>query len=132
MKKKAKKSSKGKPKSKLKKLHVGKDFSKPVRKTPKQPRLPGMEDAAIQEIEDKAREFVSFRDERAEAGKNMSTAEKELVDLMRAHGKEQYFHAGILIKVKPTSERANVRLNATKDPDAEPEAEPADEQPQQE
>jgi hypothetical protein len=132
MKKKAKKASKGKPKSKakpkLKKLHPGKDFHKPHRKAAKQPRLPGMEDSAIQELEDKAREFASIRDERAELGKNLAVAETELLELMTKNGKDQYFHAGILIKRKPGSDKVNVRLNATKagEEEAPAEPEPAD------
>jgi hypothetical protein len=113
---------------KLKKLHPGKDFSKPVRKMAKQPRLPGMEDSAIQELEDAAREFAEIRDERAELGKSLAIKESELLDLMTKNDKDQYFHAGILIKRKPGSDKVNVRMNATKDPDAEEPEPPQGEQ----
>lgn len=128
----SKKKAKAKPKKgkKLKPLHPGRDFKKPVRRAPTQPRLPGMEDPAIQELEDRAREFSDLRLQRANLLVEMANVETLMVAIMEREGKQKYFHAGVLVRLAEKSKRVNVRID-TKPPKekkvkAEDEA-PADE-----
>jgi hypothetical protein len=73
------KKAKGK---KTKKLDPVKDFDKPVRRTPRTGRLLGMEDPAIEALEEKALEYNDVRDERM----RLSKREGELQDLIAVFG----------------------------------------------
>jgi len=108
-------------------LDEGKDFNEPVKteaaaepqpellETPETPRgktkrLPGMEDAVIDELEDAAREYANVRDERMELTKSETAEKEKLLGLMKKHDKKIYRHEDIEIKVVPEGETVKVRI----------------------
>jgi len=108
-------------------LDEGKDFNESVKteaaaepqpellETPETPRgktkrLPGMEDAVIDELEDAAREYANVRDERMELTKSETVEKEKLLGLMKKHDKKIYRHEDIEIKVVPEGETVKVRI----------------------
>ncbi len=76
---------------------------------PNQERLPGVE-AEIPELEDGARLYAGFRDERMELLKREVEQKEYLLELMKKYGKEEYSHDGIEIKVVHEAETVKVKI----------------------
>lgn len=80
-------------------------------KPPKQERLPGMEDTAIEEIEEKARSYAHIRDNRMALLKQEVDLKELLLTLMKRHGKTEYHRDGIEITIVQKAEKVRVRLS---------------------
>lgn len=75
-----------------------------------EPRLPGMEDSAIEELEDAAKRYVGVRDERMALTEREVDAKDLVLTLMKRHDKETYRRDGLEIKVVHTDESVKVRF----------------------
>jgi predicted 3-demethylubiquinone-9 3-methyltransferase (glyoxalase superfamily) len=84
---------------------------------PKQARIPGTEDAAIQELESLAEDYAEKRDKRLEVGKAEIELKGQLLAAMDKHKKKKYEHAGVSIEV--TVEKRKVKVRIKKDLAAE-------------
>jgi hypothetical protein len=73
-------------------------------------RLPGMEDAAIEELEDAAKRYAVVRDKRMALTDQEVDMKELLLTLMTRHGKKEYRHHGIEIKVVPEGAKVKVRI----------------------
>lgn len=87
------------------------DNPKPKRGRPRQARLPGTEDAAIESLEALAEEYAEARDERMAIGERESQLKQKLLTEMEANKKTRYFHAGCLIEVVATDKKVKVRIS---------------------
>lgn len=109
-----------KKKAKSKKVDPKKDFDKPVWKEPgqtlkdaagKQARLPGMEDSAIQDIEDAANEYFNLMKVRVAALTREVAAGQVLLDIMKKHGKTTYHREGMHVTTTETKEKVHVKFD---------------------
>ena len=82
------------------------DDAKPA----KQKRLPGMEDPAIEELEDAAKEYAGLRDHRMRLTEQESAMKESLLGLMKKHSKETYRHDGVEIRIVHEEETVKVKL----------------------
>ena len=107
-KKKAKKkaSPKAKPKPAAKKKAAA------VKKGPRQTSLPGMEDRAIEALDDAALSYAETRDERIGLSKEEGDKKKVLMGLMHANKKTKYTHGNISIEIVPEGEKIKVKIAA--------------------
>ena len=80
------------------------------RKRGKTTRLPGMEDAEIEELEDAAREYANVRDDRISLTREESSMKETLLGLMKKHKKEKYVHDGVEVKLVHEEETVKVRI----------------------
>lgn len=87
-----------------------------------QDRLPGMEDAAVQELEDAAREYATIRDERQRLTAHEVELKAKLLRLMKASKRSLYERDGVKVwlvveeesvKVKVKKEREDVGTPVT-------------------
>lgn len=86
-------------KKKARKPKDGK-FINPVRKTrPRSQALPGLEDRAIQPLEDIAEAYADVRDRRIELNKEEHELKANALKLMKKYDKTIYRHDGITIQV---------------------------------
>ena len=90
-------------------------LSETNKKKRKNPRLPGMEDAEIEELEDAAREYANLRDDRMNLLNSEVEMKEKLLDLMKRHKKEKYVHDGVEIKI--THEKETIKVKIKKDED---------------
>lgn len=88
-------------------------------KPPKQERLPGMEDTAIEEIEDKARSYAHIRDNRMALLKQEVDLKELLLTLMKRHDKTTYKRDGIEITIFQKAEKVRVKLKDEDEADEE-------------
>jgi hypothetical protein len=112
-----KKSRKTKPKAKVN--------HKPVKKSPRQEALPGLEDRAIKAIDNAAMDYADIRDQRQALTAQESSLKTELLNLMHKHQKTHYKHGTVEINVVPEAETIKVRIkeeNEQKPDDTQPEA----------
>jgi hypothetical protein len=86
------------------------DTPKPKRGRPRQARLPGTEDPAIESLEALAESYAEARDERMRIGEREVELKTELLDEMRKNDKTKYFHAGVLIEVINSKDKVRVRI----------------------
>jgi hypothetical protein len=86
-------------------------------KRPKQSRLPTMEDAKIEELEDLAGDYAAVRDKRQKLTLDEVELKQDLLDLMKANKKETYLHNGIEIRVVHEKENVKVKIKKDKDED---------------
>ena len=137
-------------KKKPKKKAVAKVKAKPkaaapvVKKGPRQKSLPGMEDRAIESLNDAALAYDEVKKERMGLTKQEVEAKKKVSDLMHAQKKKRYHFGNILIDLVPEGEKVKVKIlpegtepsdedlekNAAEEAPEEPE--PADEEPEEE
>ena len=75
-----------------------------------QQSLPGMEDAAIDDLENAARSYASVRDRRMALTEQQVDAKNVVLNKMREHGKQNYRRDGIEIRVVATEETVKVRV----------------------
>lgn len=106
---------------KVKKLNAAKDFGKPVRRTPKQRQLSGMEDNAIQAIEDLAIEHSDITSEITARKVDLKSVDDKLGAVMRREGKKEYRRGSIHVKVRPGHEAVSVQVKRHAIETAEPE-----------
>lgn len=86
-----------------------------VNKKPRTPRLPGMEDAGIRELEKLAEQYADVRDQRMTLTKRESQMNADLLALMKKHDKTEYHHDEIHCWVKAKDERVKVKLGEIED-----------------
>jgi len=77
--------------------------------------LAGMEDAAIDELEDAAKKYAGIRDRRMALTKQEVDAQDLVLTLMKRHEKEHYNRDGIEIKIIHESEKAKVTVKKEED-----------------
>lgn len=81
----------------------------PVKK-PRQARLPGTEDAKIEEFHAIAEELFDHRTKRLEHGKAEADLNERLLKLMRSRGKETYSYQGMKLTIVPKKEFVRVKI----------------------
>lgn len=110
-----------KPKSKKqrKALDPARDFSKPVKRTPRQGRLPGTEDPAIQELETLAEQHSDLLGEIRTQRNELKDLQKKLAVTMRRLGRTTYNHAGVVLKLREGKDSVSVKVKRH-DPDEAP------------
>jgi hypothetical protein len=85
------------------------------KKKPRQPRLPGIQDPEIEELETLAEEYVSFRDRRQELTLDEVRLKQELLNAMNRYNRESYVHGGIEIKVVHKDTTVKVKVHKDED-----------------
>jgi hypothetical protein len=83
--------------------------NKATRKS-KQADLPGMEDAAIQDLESLAEEYVDRRDKRMKLLEQEVELKNDLLKAMKRHRKDTYRHNGVSIEIVPEGEHVKVKV----------------------
>jgi hypothetical protein len=83
----------------------------------KQPRLPGMQDDVLEDIQAAALEYVEHRDERMKALKDEVELKQRLLGLMKRHRKTEYIHDGIEVRVETEEETVKVKVKKPKKAD---------------
>jgi hypothetical protein len=94
-------------KAKPKPLDPVVDFPNPVKK---QADLPGMENRAIEELEDAARRYAAIRDKRMALNEAEVKLKDLLLGLLKKHGKREYKRDGIEIWIKVEEETVKVKV----------------------
>jgi hypothetical protein len=77
----------------------------------KSDRLPGMEDPAIEELEDTARTYANTRDARMRLLDKECDLKEKLLALMKKNGKVTYHHAGVEVKIVHEKEMVKVKVS---------------------
>lgn len=111
------------PKTKAKKPHIVRGGAKrkrgprpestdgqPAGELIEQASLPGMEDAAIDDLENVARQYASVRDRRMALTEQEVDAKMLVLAKMKEHGKETYRRDGISILIVHTDETVKVKI----------------------
>ena len=75
-----------------------------------QKRLPGTEDAAIEDLEEAAQFYAKARDQRIAIQRREIDQKDVLLKIMKRHKKSNYVHGGISIEIVPEGERLKVRI----------------------
>ena len=83
------------------------------KKTPRPQTLPGMEDAAIEVLEEKALQYADVRDSRISLSQQEGELKGELLTLMKAQKREHYEHGNIVIDVVHEKENVKVKVKAS-------------------
>jgi hypothetical protein len=83
------------------------DTEKP---SPRQKRLPEMDDPAMEELEAAAEVYAQYRDRRMAHGKKESEQKKEIIKIMHKNNKTTYVHAGLTILLESTGEKLKVKI----------------------
>lgn len=86
------------------------DFDAPVKREPKQKRIPGMEDNAIQDLEEAAIAHVELRSEIVKVRDQLHESETRLASLLKANGKTVYRRDGIRLKLRKSRESVSVQV----------------------
>jgi len=73
-------------------------------------RLPGMEDSAVEELEDAAREYATIRDERQKLTLHESELKAKLLRLMKDGKRSLYERDGVKIELVVEEETVKVRV----------------------
>ena len=81
-----------------------------AKKIERQEQLPGVENAAIKEIEDAALDYAEGRDARMEATKKEVDLKKRIIDAMHAAKKTEYKRGDIEVKLTVEKEKVKVRV----------------------
>jgi hypothetical protein len=85
-------------------------LSEANKKRGKTTRLPGMEDAEIEALEDAAKEYANVRDDRMNLTREESSLKETLLELMKKHKKEVYRHDGVEVKIVHEEETVRVKI----------------------
>jgi hypothetical protein len=83
-------------------------------KKPAQSRLPGMEDAAIEELESLAEQYADVRDNRIALSKREGEMQDDLAALLRKHKKTEYHHLDVHIWIVAVDEKVKVKIGELK------------------
>ena len=81
-----------------------------IKAKPKQQDLPGMEDRALEPLENLAEKYVDVRDQRMELTRRESQMSADLLAMMHKYEKVEYHHGEVHIWVKVTEEKVRVKL----------------------
>jgi hypothetical protein len=73
-------------------------------------RLPGVSDAEIEALQDKAREYADIRDQRQALTTQEVNLKGELLKLMKKHHKEEYEYEDVQVKLVHEEETVKVRI----------------------
>jgi hypothetical protein len=92
------------------------DPGKPARRTPRQARLPGTEDPAIEELEALAEQYAEARDKQSAAGKDQKALRKQIAEAMGRSGKTTYRHGGVFITLLEKDQEVRVKFVKTEAP----------------
>jgi hypothetical protein len=76
----------------------------------KQSRLPGTEDAAIQELEDAAVEHSDALGEIRKEREGLKEIDARLATLMKKAGKTSYNHNGVTLKLQKGKDKVSVKV----------------------
>lgn len=90
-----------------------------VKKGPRSQPLPGMGDAKIEVLEDKALEYAEVRDSRISLSQKEVELKGQLLDLMKAQKREHYHRGAIKIDIVHEKENIKVKVKAGDDEDTE-------------
>lgn len=93
----------------------------PVKPKPRQARLPGTEDSAINAIEKAAFRYIEARDERMQLTEAEVAAKQDLLDEMHRANKDHYQRGALTVDIVVESETVKARLKKVVDADDEPE-----------
>ena len=94
-------------------------------KKAREQRLPGTEDAALQEIEDAAASLLEARERYSATGKEVNEIEQTVVAVMEKHDRSFYKHGGLEVEIKQGKVKAKVKHSANENEDSEVRSEPA-------
>jgi hypothetical protein len=83
--------------------------------TAKQQRLPGTEDAEIEELHDAAFEYAGIRDQRMALTPQETGLKQKVLALMKKYKKQTYAHNGVEIEVVAEEETVKVRVKKEKE-----------------
>ncbi len=83
-------------------------------KEPKQKRLPGMEDAEIQELEALAEEYDDIKNQRVALSAKEVPLKKKLLDIMKANNKTKYTRDGVEVELVVEEETVKVKIKKEK------------------
>lgn len=108
--------NKKKPKAKPKKKAAPKKATPPRKSAPRTPRLPGMEDAKIEALEQVALDYAEIRDERMKLSSQEIDLKGKIIDLMHANKKTAYTYDNVSIVL--TVEKEKVKVKIAKESDA--------------
>lgn len=81
----------------------------------KQARLPGQENAAIQELDDTAVEYSDQAAEVRSGREKIKEIETQLATLMKKAGKTSYNHNGVTLKLKKGKDKVSVKVKRHED-----------------
>lgn len=81
-----------------------------VPKGPRQKPLPGMEDRAVEVLDDAALRYDEVKKARMKLTVQEVEAKKQVADLMHAKKKKHYQHGNIVIDLVPEGEKVKVRV----------------------
>ena len=93
-----------------KKKSASKKSAKETPAKPKQSRLPGMQDSAIEELESLAEHYATIRDKRIALSKNEGELQDDLLTLLRKHKKTEYHHLDVHIWIVAVDEKVKVKI----------------------
>jgi hypothetical protein len=79
-------------------------------KIERQKRLPGMEDAKIESIQDAVMDYAEIRDRRQELTTEEVALKTKLLNLMKQHGKTSYTYHGVHVELVVEEETVKVRI----------------------
>lgn len=82
---------------------------------PRQQPLPGMENAALKDLQDAAHDYADVRDERIELNQREADLKDKLMKLMKKHNKKDYVHAEVEIHLIPEGETVKVKIHKDKE-----------------
>lgn len=82
----------------------------PVKPSPRQTSIPGMEDRKIEALHSAALDYADIRDQRQELTLQEVDLKSKLLDLMHTHKRETYTFNGVTITVVHEEENVKVRV----------------------
>lgn len=88
-----------------------------VPRKPRTPRLPGMEDSGIKELEKLAEEYADVRDHRMQLSKREVELQELLLGVMKKFQKTEYHHDEVHCWIKAKDERVKVKIGEMEEPD---------------
>lgn len=78
-------------------------------------RLPGMEDPAVEALEEKALQYAQVRDERIGLSQKEGELKEVLLALMKAQERTHYHHGSITIDIVHEKENVKVKVKASEE-----------------
>jgi hypothetical protein len=81
-----------------------------IKASPRQVRLPGMEDAKINEIHEAALDYADVRDQRMELTEQESELKANLLKMMHKHHKDQYVYQNVSVSIVHEDETVKVKV----------------------
>jgi hypothetical protein len=91
-----------------------------LNRVPRRQPLPGMEDAAITELESLAADYAEMRDRRQTLKAEEALLKARVLAAMRKHRKDHYHRAGITIRIRHGADDVTVHVAQFTDPQPDP------------